>query len=283
MKNLFRYCEVEAGLVRRENEEFVVKKIGSDTAARQQKLQGEIETFEKNAGIPRWLSIVALVLLALGVGLFSGALDSLTDGDVAYETLVQNGLWWGFGIGLGLLAAGGAIELVAFFRKRSAMASPVCGDLKTRWAHLERESREELLVPETAIPADIITECSARFFKHKFFSCVNSEQYVFCDGPALCLASVSDVVKIPYERIERVERVEKRITFPNWNKQSGASADLMKRYKVKLQNGTYSVKPYYRIVIRGDEPAAVVFPSYEFERLAPLLGSNATNLVTVKK
>ena len=283
MKNFFRLSEGTDGIFRLENEEFIVKKIGSETAARQKKLQAELTSFEKRAGIPQWFSIAALVLIALGVGLFTGSLDLLADGDVAYEELVGNGLWWGFGIGLGLLAVGVAIEVFAFFRKRSAMASPVCGDLNERWKRLERESREDLLVPDTAIPVDIISEKGTFMLKHKFYSCVNSEQYVFCDGPALCLASVSGVVKIPYERIERIERVERRIAFPNWNKEQGASADLMKRYKVSLQNGAYSVKPYYRIVIRGNEPTAIVFPSYEFERLSPLLGSNATNLVTVKK
>ncbi len=281
MKNLFRFHGSKEGAAQLDSE-FVVKRIGSETAAKQKKLREEIEAFEKHTGIPQWLSLAALVMMALGFALFAGPLDSLAD-DVPYETMVGNGLWWFFGIGLGLFIAGIGIKAVAFFRKKSAMASPVCGDLEERWKRLERESREELLVPGTAIPVDIISEYGTFAFKQELFPRVNSEQYVFCDGPAVCLASISCVVKIPYERIERIERVERGITFPNWNKEQDISADVIKRYKVKVQNGQYRVKPYYRIVLRANEPCAILFPSYEYERLSPLLGSSATDYVTVKK
>ena len=275
MKNIYTFCESKTGDPEKpEGEEFIVKRLDPELAAKHEALRKEAERLAENATLPKWLQYVTLGFLLVGMALFLGALEALTDSEVEYEVMVKNGVWWFFGAGAALLAVGGALMVFSVIRRKSVMSDSAYRDFDERNARHMVAARENLLVPAEAFPIDVFCERYTFLFKHRMKMNVCQENYVFRDGTALCLAGAEYVVRIPWDKIERVERVERKIAFVNWNKPEPAKSFVYyKVYKVREnQNGQYYVKPYYRIV-----------PSYDYDKLVPLLGSSGEAYVTVKK
>ncbi len=293
MKNLFgfqttkkvagyRFANEYAG------EEFIVRRVDPPLAAKQAELFEQAKKIQRGAEFPQWLNTVVGVIMLLGIGVCAAALSAWAEGDAPYETMVHNGLWYFVGSGGGVALLCGIYYLIRSRRRRNVMSSPDVADFMERSEKLKKESLENLLVPETAVGVDIfIAPAKAKFEKTVSLfgsACLNENFHVFRDGDALCIADETCVMRIPFEKIVRIVRVMRGISFCGWNKPEGIRKGKYAPYKIRTnEQGILLVNPFYVAEIAGAEPYALAFPPYEYDVLAPLLGSKAFSVEEVKK
>ena len=115
------------------------------------------------------------------------------------------------------------------------------------------------------IPVDTIQQIT------KF---VNIDMRAFVKDGNLCLADLSTVYSIRLEGIKSITKINKRLHFPSWNKDVKHNELMYKPYKITLNDGILSVKPYYVLTFEANgEEYGIYFPPYElptFERLAEI-------------
>jgi hypothetical protein len=79
---------------------------------------------------------------------------------------------------------------------------------------------------------------------------------------------------IPLRAFTGITRINKRISVPNWNKETPFNKGEFKQYKLRIKNGALFFKPYYDIIITGGtEEFKLSIPSYEREALLSLIGN----------
>lgn len=162
------------------------------------------------------------------------------------------------------------------------MSSPALLDFTERSMRLDREAREGLHVPETAILADIIVPVRGKVCGIRTTQNANMSVSVYADRDGICIATAPNVVRIPLDRIEEVACIGKKIPFLYWNKVNSYDADIYKKYKIRTDGTHFFVKPYYAVYVRGSERFVFLIPPYEFENFAPLLGGKAMNVIERK-
>lgn len=285
IKNIFSYDETTSRMgIAIDGEEFVVRRADSALAAKFDGIGAEAAVAQKAANLPLPLRIAELICAIFGMSLLGGAIDAITDAEVPFSVMVENGFWYFVGFGAGMLAVAALLFFLGYFRRRRVMASPALFDLKERASRLEREARESLLVPETAFTADLYVPVRGRMFGILLTQNVNKTVSVYADRGDLCIATVGNVVRIPLDRIEEIACVRRRIDFRFWNKDVPCGTGPYAKYKIRPADGDrYTVKPYYAVTVRGSEPFEFFIPPYEFENFAPLLGGKAGNVVERKK
>ncbi len=281
IKNIFSYDETTSRMgLTIDGAEFVVRRADSALAAKLAAMGAEADSAQKAATLPLVLRIVELICALIGTCLLGGALDALADAEVPFSEMVTNGFWYFIGFGAGALLVAGILFIFDILRKRRVMASPAIADLNDRCTRLEREIAENFSVPETAITADLFVPVRGKF---RMTVISNKAVSYYPDQDALCIATLGNVVRIPYERIEAVACVKRRIAFRFWNKEIPCGTGPYRKYKIRPADGDqFTVKPYYAVSVRGSEPFEFLIPPYEFERVAPLLGSKGTNVIERK-
>ncbi len=281
-KNIFTYdtSMVTAAI---DGEEFVVRRADPAISAKLEAVGTEMEAAQKAANLPLPLRIAELIFFIIGSSLVGGALDALADAEVPFSTLVKNGFWYGVGFGAVALVLAAVLFLIGYLRRRSVLSSPALRDLNERSERLVRETRESLLVPETAFEADLFVPVHVRWHGLRMKQVSNLQVSVYADKDAICVATVAKVVRIPLERIEEVACIRNRISFMFWNKDVPCGLGPYAQCKIRV-TGTeqFSVKPYYAVYVRGSDRFVFFIPPYEFETYAPLLGGKAASVVERK-
>ena len=281
IKNIFSYDEMASRMgLAIDGEEFVVRRADASLTAKLEALGAEADSMQKAAALPLVLRIVELICAFLGTCFLGGALDGLADAEVPFSKMVENGFWYFIGFGAGALIVALVLFVLDIIRRRRVMASPAIADLNDRCTRLEREIAENLSVPDTAIAADLFVPVRGKFHMSAI---ANKPVRYYTDQDALCIATLGYVVRIPYERIEEVACVKRRIVFHFWNKEVPCGKEPYKKYKIRAAEGDqFTVKPYYAVSVRGNEPFEFLIPPYEFECIAPLLGSKGANVIERK-
>ncbi len=281
VKNIFSYDETTSRMgLTIDGAEFVVRRADPALAAKLEAMGAEADSAQKAANLPLVLRIVELIFALFGASFLAGAVESLADAEVPFSEMVKNGFWYFIGFGAGMLIVAGILFIFNIIRKRRVMASPAIADLNDRCTRLEREIAENLSVPDTAIAADLFVPVRGKFHMSAI---ANKPVRYYTDQDALCIATLGYVVRIPYERIEEVACVKRRIVFHFWNKEVPCGKEPYKKYKIRAADGgQFTVKPYYAVSVRGSELFEFLIPPYEFECIAPLLGSKGANVIERK-
>ncbi len=284
MKNLLGY-NVNSPDGKFDGEEFLLRKIDGDLSSKQKKLEEEGALLEKNFSFPLWLSFLKYFLLLAGCILLGGGLDALSDDEALLATMEANGLWWVIGVGAAAILIGLVLAILEWRKGKIGKGSSAFLDFSERTKKLNAQSREALLVPENCALVDVFSipgNPRAKKPTPIFGSCyLLSEVAVFREGDLLCVADVERVLGIPLEKIKRVARVKKSAAFVGWNKETPPNKPP---YKVRSNHyETHFVKPFYAVEIAGSEEFYLLFPPYEWEKIAPLLGDRALNIEEVKK
>lgn len=289
MKNLLDSLPREDGTSEVAGGEFIVRRSDAAIVRRLGAMDYEEETIRKAANFPLWFRNLAAIVLLTGLCAVEIALELLTDGEIPYETAVAKGVWWIFGVGWGLVALGGAGLIAQWIKQRNVYASSAVQEHRVRKEKMLREALDGLSVPADA-PAMDAFGAIYRVKKGKTVRALPNKSYynfsmcVYREGDALCLANAFYVMQIPFGKIESVSRVKKRIYCINWNKTELPRRGRYRSYKVKSDStGMLYIPFFYRILIRGSEPFELVIPSYDFETVAPFLGSKAQTADEVKK
>lgn len=284
MKNLFGY-NVNSPDGKFDGEEFVLRRIDGELTSKQKRLEEEGAALEKSSAFPLWLSILKYILLLAGCILLGGGLDALSDGDAPLAQMEANGLWWIVGVGAAAILIGLVLALLEWRRGKNVKGSSAFFDLSERIKKLNAQSYEALRVPENAVLADVFTfpykpraKGRTKIFAPQY---ILAEAAAFREGELFCLADVAQVLGIPLDKIRRVLCVKRGAAFIGWNKETPPNKPP---YKVRSnQYGVHYVKRHYAVEIAGSEEFYLLFPPYEWEKIAPLLGDRALNIQEVKK
>lgn len=288
MKELFGASASKQGDLSVSCTEFVVKRVESWVSARQTAMTEEGERLVQRASPPKWLIVLAIVLLLAGEIAFSVGISFLTEGEVVsgFIPLERKIAPILIGAGAGIVVLSFAFLFYLMSRLKKLAQSPFYLDYNERSEKLARDARENLLVPESSPTVDVLLKVEGKFFGVRMKAYSVYPFRAFRDGEALCLSEDTFVVRIPWDAIEAIERVQKRIAFSGWNKSEGFRAGRYKRYKIHRDSNDadrYMIKPYYRLRVRGTEELVVRFPGYEFETLAPVLGRKAESVTEIDK
>lgn len=286
MKEILRVIPNDSGgaPLRFEGEEFIVRRVEGELATRVEGIRGEADAFEKNTSLPTWVQVLRSVFLCIGAILISVGASTLSD--VVYGEAVGRGLWWYLGAGGALIAGCGLLWLYGRLRRNTALAGPEQTELKRRTERLVKECAEALAVPSDAAEIDVFLSAPQMMFRRRVgIARMVYAVFAYRDGDALCLCDRERVFRIPFDRIEEVALYPKRLGFYGWNKPEPFNKGRYRPFKIRTSSdgGLLSVKSAYLIRIRGSEPFALLFPPYEFETLAPLLGSKAYTCTEIGK
>ncbi len=284
MKNLLGY-NIKSQDGRLDGEEFVLRRIDGALSSKQKNLEEEGAALEKSSAFPLWLSLLKYFFLLAGCILLGGGLDALSDDEALLADMEANGLWWIIGAGAAAILVGLVLALLEWRKGKIVKGSSAFLDFSERTKKLNAQSREALRVPENAAPIDVFTypykpraNGKASIFEPQYFLL---EVAAFREGDLFCLSDVERVLGIPLDKIRRVLRVKKSAAFIGWNKETPPNKPP---YKVRInQYGVHYAKPIYAVEIEGSEEFYLLFPPYEWEKIAPLLGDRAPNIEEVKR
>lgn len=259
--------------------EFLSRSLEGELKQRRAALEEEVRVHQKNAGLPVWLNLIAVILGGFGViCVVEFLMAPLGENQVSYAQAYANAPWviW---VGPPCLIIGVALYMFEKLRKRQVEGSPAFAYTAEKVEKLTTESLAALGVPEDAPSCDVfspvfkIKKGGTRKRVAAVANYYNGAWKIFREGDDLCLGDATRVLKIPANRIGRLVRVNKRAMFAGWNKETPCNKGEYKQYKIKWNNyGAMFVKPYLSLQIKGSEEAEILFPPYEAETVQRLTG-----------
>ena len=275
MKNLFAF-DIGNETEHPECEEWsklVIRRTEDELSEKQDELSENLEEHKKNAELPSWLTIARSLCLLFFLIVLSATAKA------GFGTAMRNAP--------GLVISGavsGAAALVLWLIGRSKAKNVIeSEDFNADVAEAEKinaESLASLGVPEDAAEVDVFTyfyELKNGKEKRKgIISDYMTMQFrAFREGEMLCLADVGGVIGIPIYNITGIHKINKRVSFMEWNKEEAFNKGEYKQYKMTSNNmGAIFIKPYYslRFCDCGEE-YEILFPAYELETFKRLTGA----------
>ena len=228
---------------------------------------------------PLWLNVASV---AAGIGLLiavrvAGILRS-NSGMPFEEYIRENPLPMVIMVAIAVAAYG-----LVFYRKRLQKKVSDSEEYASSQMHLQTALDNiymELGVPSYTESVDVFCD----FYKEKDgeyktssktpYQFTNLPNRLFVEDGCLYVADPHAKYCLPNYKPCSIELVNKRPTFPLWNKDTPFNQGEYKQYKVSYYKGTYSCKCYYKLHLEGNgEKWCIYFPNYElpfFEKLTGL-------------
>ncbi len=107
---------------------------------------------------------------------------------------------------------------------------------------------------------------------------INTEYKVYVWNNKLCMADISEKHSVPLENTVGIKRIDDRISFMFWYKDTPYNKDEYKQYNIKFdkKEQEYTVKWYYSLQIQyNGEDYELYFPPYELSVIEKLTGFKA--------
>ncbi len=267
MKNLFTYNVTAAKL---DTEKFIIRRLSTETAAKQEEHADKLFQAQKYAQAPVWLSIVMYLTLAFAIIVAGAFFNALLE--VGAETALHNSR-----ILLPIAGVCLVVAVVIFIFKKirfnKTVSSPSYLELTEKTEKTYGQCYEELQVPQTADEINVFSTIykitrSGKQKNASFATFVAYDLKVFVENDCLCIADLTTVTAIPLSQITGIFGVNKRAAFANWTKPEKFNSRKYKPYKIRQNNMFYFVKPYYslRFTSSGEE-YEIIIPPYELETI----------------
>lgn len=180
---------------------------------------------------------------------------------------------------LGALISVSPLVLMPVLRKRdNKRMDDECEEIDRFYDRCARALR----VPEKAPEVDIHTlfyevKDGVRQNYHASGAYLNEVMHVFQEDGKLCFYCSDRVWAVPLSSIEEFVRVDEKILFCEWNKETPHNEGKYAQYCIKeCEDYEYSMSDYYRIRFTVKEtPYELLIPSYDIEpflEIVPLTG-----------
>lgn len=254
---------------------FISKRLPESQLQSLDEENDNLEELQKKADLPIALKIVYYICLAVFLIGLTGVLKNLTDLSIAQMYANAPGLF----IAIGICAL---VWLVLFIYKKTKFSSvEKSEDLQITLNHVETQAKaafETLGVPSDAKEMDIL--CYRYKLKKDQISVIdtgmmpflNMQMKVFAADECLCLADAEQKYSIPLNCISKIKTVKKRISVPDWNKDTPFNKGEYKQYKITRNDNGIFFKPYYSIEIHYEnEEYELLIPPYELPDMEELL------------
>lgn len=263
-------------------EQFVCQKISDVSSEALDDVSEQATDVAKKADIPVFLKILMYVS-AFGMLIMLRIVANLITDDIPIQQIIEQHLWV-------IIAAIGCVAvflLICFYRKKlgqKVTESEEYAITESRINNVLRTVYSELGVPSDAKDVDIFYS----FYKVKNGECIqkrrgmapfdfaNFANKVFIENGNLYVADTTTKYCIPDFKPTFIEKVNKRRTFPIWNKDTPYNKGEFKAYKITYNDSIYSCKPYYILHFESNgESWGIYFPSYELPFFEGLTGLKA--------
>lgn len=263
-------------------EQFLCQQTSQEaTDVLEKTMLGDDEVVEKSE--PKWLNI-AILLVGIGglvVAWISGILRE-NSGMIFEDYIRENPLPI---IIMGAVCVGG--YALMFYRKRLHKSVSESEEYATSQMHLDTALNNiymELGVPSYTEDVDIFCdfykevngECVTKKIGISPYDFTNLPNKLFVEDGNLYVADPHGKYCIPNYKPCSIEAVNKRKTFPMWNKKTAFNQGEYKQYKVTYNKGIYSCKSYYILHLEGNgEKWCIYFPNYELPFFEEFTGLKA--------
>ncbi len=265
MKNIFG---IDLDKEEFDAQKIAVRKTDEALLKRQDDMSEDLQEYAKKAMLPKPLTVLFYISLTLAVICFYVAFAP--DEEPLWWMLVPAGI---FGAILAVLG------ICAFLRHRRLLKSDEFQAALTRTERVADESRISLGVPADAADIDVFGtayQVKKGKVKQGIAGCdfINYPMWAFVEEDNLCIADTAAVYAIPLSSILRVVRMERRITFDDWNKDSAYNKEPYKAYKISQnKDETLVMRGYCSIqfLFEGEE-CEVVIPTYDIDTVLKMTG-----------
>ena len=263
-------------------EQFVCQRISQVSSKALDDVSEQATDIAKKADIPIVLKIL-MFISAFGMLIMFRVLVNLIDGDTPVQQVLEKNLW----VILATVVCAAVFLLICFYRKKlgeKVTESEEYATTESRINNVLRNVYSELGVPLDVKDVDIFYS----FYKVKDGECIqkrrgmapfdfaNFANKVFIENGNLYVADTTTKYCIPDFKPNFIEKVNKRRTFPIWNKDTPHNKGEFKEYKITYNDSIYSCKPYYILHFESKgESWGIYFPSYELSFFEHLTGLKA--------
>lgn len=279
MKNLF-------GMYKQEKmnnfNKFIVKRISAEKEKALEALQKENDSLRRAKNPPQWIVAFSFLLFMFGL-IFVIAMLFAKDGFT--NALQTRGYFFYLGIGFAVVGAG--LYIFYCMKIKKSNADPQMIEFVEKANNFLNECSLELEIPETAEEMDIIFSLvklnkkgKEKLRQSSLLQYVNLPLKVFADQHHLYFADSIMVIAIPLSSITAIEKINKRMPLPQWNKEASFKSEKYKKFKIYTnQNGLIWTKPYYSIKANIDnEPYFFLLPCYEIENFVFIMKEAGINI-----
>ncbi len=264
-------------------ERFACERISQASSDALDDVSEQATDVAKKASLP---VILKIIFYACGFGLLV-MLRVLRELRIDSDTTIQQVLKdnpWTIIVVMGL---GAVIWIIGFYSKRlnkKVTDSEEYAVTESRINNVLANVYAELGVPSEAEDVDVFfcfyKEKNGKYIVKRSgvnpFDFVNFSNKIFIENGNLYVADTTTKYCIPDFIPTSIEKVNKRKTFPIWNKDTPHNKGEYKQYKISYNDSVYSCKPFYILHFESyGEKWGLYFPSYElpfFEKLTGLKG-----------
>ena len=255
-----------------DGEVFVSQRIDAGREAELDSLSEDSAKHLKKLMLPIPLMIVKYI--CFGLGLLIGV--EILCAEVGIKAAYQNAPYL-FYIAPALLVIAAVLQIVEVVRRKQMLGSEEYNEHVEDMDEAAKRSIEELGIPEDAPSLDVLAmiykEKKDKIVSAHEFTFVPLDMYVYTDEKYLYIADHTLVFRFYRSDLGQIERIQKRASLADWNKDEDATSKTYKPYKLTENNvGFVCMKYYYSLPIHSDfGEFELLFPPYEIEQVASLL------------
>lgn len=253
-------------------DKFVIRRVDGELSERQDEISEGFDEHRKNATLPGWLSIAKTLCALFCVIVLSAVIRA------GFTTAMRNAP--------GLVISGavsGAVALVLWLidrkKTKNVLGSKDFNADVEAAEKINEESFAALAVPADAKSIDVFGYAyenkNGKEKKMNIFCDYLTMQFrIFREGDLLCLGDVSGVIGVPVCDITGIYKINKRVSFMEWNKDERFDKGEYKQYKITCNNaGVLFIKPVYALrFLGGDDEYEIIFPAYELDAFTRATG-----------
>ena len=240
---------------------FEVRKVSEELVKKTEENFNEIEKSDKAASLPVYLNVIFYISLYGFLILTLSFVNALKD--KSFSELLKNNLpLLIVTIALGVSAV--LLFVVRKLKNKKVVNSEEFKETIEESNDIYNECMEYLGVPKDAPCVDTFVYLY-KVKKDKTVPAINLCKYfvqefrLYKEENNLCLADCESVISIPIDSFKKIELIDKKVSFMNWNKEEQPNKGEYKQYKITTNNyGVNFIKPYYRIEFEYE------YESYEF-------------------
>ena len=257
----------------------VLRKSSDDMDEQQDEMEEKMGELKKKSSIHPALNIFGTILYAVAIILLVAGIRACGNTDEDVMAFVFRS-WWLWLLGGCSLIGAIIINVIKRKKAKEVVESEEFKSFEKQSTEVCNKSYEELNVPQNAYDVDLFVsfvkvKASGKKVNALIMSeCDNPEFKVFVEDGKLCIADVSMVVGVPLENLVGIEKINKTISFTDWNKTTSYKDGEYRSYKItENKYGTLFIKPYYALKLTVEnEEYSLYFPPYELDKILSVTG-----------
>lgn len=263
-------------------EKFKIRDVNPELSKKAEEQYDEFNEHQKSASLPKVVSIIYFISLIAALTLTAGIISGLAK--TSFKEAYNNAPAL-FYIAIIFWIVFIALLIIKKIKEKNVVNSEEFKETINESELLYDECLTDLNIPKDSVKVDVFVYC----YKEKAGKYVQASTYakyiaqeflLFKEDNKLCLGDISTVLGFDIDSFKRIEKINKKVMFIQWNKETPYNKGEYKDYKIATNNyGSLMVKPYYRIVIEHDYTEFEFYiPPYELNEFL-----NIVNIDVIEK